>query len=112
MKQTARVLIAGFAVNVLTVVAALSAWADGPQSDPLPSWNETAPKKALLAFVERVAKEGSPGFVPVPDRIAVFDNDGTLWTEQPIYVQLIFAVDRVKALAPQHPEWKAKEPFA
>lgn len=80
-------------------------------ADPLPSWNNTAPKKAIVAFVERVSKEGSPDFVPVDERIATFDNDGTLWSEQPMYVQLSFALDRVKALAPQHPEWKEKQPF-
>ncbi len=81
-------------------------------ADPLPSWNETAAKKAIVAFVERVTKEGSSDFVPVPERIATFDNDGTLWAEQPMYFQFLFAIDRVKALAPQHPEWKQKEPFA
>ena len=81
-------------------------------ADPLPSWNDTAPKKAIVTFVERVTRDGSPDFVPVPERIATFDNDGTLWAEQPIYFQLLFAVDRVKALAAQHPEWKTKEPFA
>jgi phosphoglycolate phosphatase-like HAD superfamily hydrolase len=80
--------------------------------DPLPSWNETAPKKAVIAFVEKVTKEGSPDFVPVPERIATFDNDGTLWAEKPVPFQFVFAVDRVKALAPQHPEWKTKQPFA
>jgi phosphoglycolate phosphatase-like HAD superfamily hydrolase len=80
--------------------------------DPLPSWSDTAPKKAIVAFVERVTKEGSPDFVPGPERIATFDNDGTLWAEQPMYFQGLFLVDRVKALAPQHPEWKAEEPFA
>jgi len=65
-----------------------------------------------MAFVERVTKQGSPDFVPAAERIATFDNDGTLWAEQPIYFQLAFALDRVKALAPQHPEWKDKEPFA
>ncbi len=80
--------------------------------DPLPSWNDTAPKQAITAFVEKVTKEGSPDFVPVPERIATFDNDGTLWCEQPLYVQLQFALDRVKVLAPQHPEWKDQEPFA
>ena len=80
--------------------------------DPLPSWNDTAPKKAIVDFVAKVTKEGSPDFVPVAERIATFDNDGTLWCEQPMYFQLIFALDRVKALAPQHPEWKDKEPFA
>ncbi len=80
--------------------------------DPLPSWNDTAPKKAIMAFVERVTKEGSAEFVRPEERIATFDNDGTLWAEQPIYFQFAFAIDRVKALAPQHPEWKTKEPFA
>jgi phosphoglycolate phosphatase-like HAD superfamily hydrolase len=81
------------------------------QSDPLPSWNDTAPKAAIVAFVEKVSKDGSPDFVPEPERIAVFDNDGTLWTEQPMYVQLAFALDRVKALAPEHPDWATTQPF-
>ena len=81
-------------------------------ADPLPSWNDTTPKRAIITFVEKVAEKDSPEFVPAPERIAVFDNDGTLWSEQPMYFQLFFAIDRVKALAPQHPEWKAKEPFA
>ena len=80
--------------------------------DPLPSWNDGAAKQSIVAFVERVTKPGSPDFVPVPERIAVFDNDGTLWCEQPLPVQLYFALDRVKALAPQHPEWQTQEPFA
>jgi phosphoglycolate phosphatase-like HAD superfamily hydrolase len=86
--------------------------APGFAQEPLPSWNDTAPRKAIVAFVERVTKEGSPDFVPAPERIATFDNDGTLWAEQPIYIQLVFALDRVKALAPLHPEWQDKEPFA
>ncbi|UWU16849.1 haloacid dehalogenase-like hydrolase (plasmid) [Rhizobium sullae] len=81
------------------------------QTDPLPSWNDTAPKAAIVAFVEKVTKEGSPEFVPELERIAVFDNDGTLWTEHPMYTQLAFALDRVKALAPEHPEWKDTQPF-
>jgi phosphoserine phosphatase len=81
-------------------------------ADPLPSWNDTGPKKAIVAFLENVTKPGSPDFVPAAERIAVFDNDGTLWCEQPVPVQLFFALDRVRALAPQHPEWKDKEPFA
>lgn len=84
----------------------------GQATDPLVSWNDTAPKRSIVAFVEKVTKEGSPDFVPVAERIAVFDNDGTLWAEQPMYFQVLFALDRVKALAPQHPEWKTKEPFA
>jgi phosphoglycolate phosphatase-like HAD superfamily hydrolase len=79
--------------------------------DPLPSWNDTGLKKAIIAFVEKVTKDGSPDFVPTAERIATFDNDGTLWAEQPVYFQFQFALDRVKALAPQHPEWKEKEPF-
>jgi phosphoglycolate phosphatase-like HAD superfamily hydrolase len=80
--------------------------------NPLPSWNDTAPKKAIVAFVDKVTKEGSADFVPPAERIATFDNDGTLWCEQPIYFQFAFAIDRVKALAPQHPEWKKQQPFA
>lgn len=81
-------------------------------ADPLPSWNDTAPKKAIVNFIEKITDQGSPDFMPASERIAVFDNDGTLWTEQPMYFQLFFALDRVKELAPQHPEWKDKEPFA
>jgi phosphoserine phosphatase len=79
--------------------------------DALPSWNNGPSKKALTSFVSRVTTEGSPDFVPVAERFAVFDNDGTLWAEQPMYFQLAFALDRVKALAPQHPEWQTREPF-
>ncbi|OWW04609.1 haloacid dehalogenase [Rhizobium sp. R72] len=81
------------------------------QSDPLPSWNDTAPKAAIVAFVEKVTRAGSSDFVPEPERMAVFDNDGTLWVEHPMYTQLAFALDRVKTLAPQHPEWKDVQPF-
>src|SRR5436309_13156432 len=80
--------------------------------DPLPSWNDGATKKSITDFVAKVTKEGSSDFVPPEERIVTFDNDGTLWCEQPMYFQLLFAMDRVKALAPQHPEWKTKEPFA
>jgi phosphoglycolate phosphatase-like HAD superfamily hydrolase len=79
--------------------------------DPLPSWNDGASKNAISDFVSRVTKEGGPDFVPAADRIATFDNDGTLWSEQPVYFQIAFALDRVKALARQHPDWKAKQPF-
>ena len=81
-------------------------------ADPLPSWNDTAAKQSVTAFVEKVTKEGSPDFVPPAERIATFDNDGTLWAEQPMYFQAFFVFDRIKTLAPQHPEWKEKEPFA
>jgi phosphoglycolate phosphatase-like HAD superfamily hydrolase len=80
-------------------------------SDPLPSWNASVSKGAIVDFVGRVTREGGPDFVPPAERIATFDNDGTLWSEQPIYFQLGFALDRVKALAAQHPEWKDTQPF-
>ena len=81
-------------------------------ADPLLSWNDGPAKQSIVAFVEKVTTPGSPDFVPVPERIAVFDNDGTLWSEQPVPVQFYFVADCVKALAPSHPEWKSKEPFA
>jgi phosphoglycolate phosphatase-like HAD superfamily hydrolase len=81
------------------------------QTDPLPSWNDGPTKKSITDFVAKVTKEGGPDFVPVPERIATFDNDGTLWCEQPLYIQFVFALERVKALAPKHPEWKEKQPF-
>jgi phosphoglycolate phosphatase-like HAD superfamily hydrolase len=80
-------------------------------ADPLPSWNAGSTKQSILAFVAKVTKEGAPEFVPPAERIATFDNDGTLWAEQPLYFQLAFALDRVKALAAEHPEWRQKEPF-
>ena len=84
--------------------------AQGP--DPLPSWNDGKAKQSIIDFVGRVTTSASPDFVPPTERIATFDNDGCLWAEQPMYFQLLFALDRVKALAPQHPEWKEREPFA
>lgn len=80
-------------------------------AEPLPSWNDTATKQAIVSFVERVSTVGSPDFVPPEERIATLDNDGTLWTEHPMYTQLAFALDRVRALAPRHPEWKTQQPF-
>jgi len=100
------------AVMVATALALFGCAAARPAADPLPSWNDGKAKQSIVDFVAKVTKEGSPDFVPVPERIATFDNDGTLWCEQPVPVQLYFALDRVKALAPQHPEWKDKEPFA
>jgi phosphoglycolate phosphatase-like HAD superfamily hydrolase len=81
-------------------------------ADPLPSWNDGQAKQSILKFVNKVTTAGSQDFVSPPERIATFDNDGTLWSEQPMYFQLIFALDRVRALAPQHPEWQTQEPFA
>ena len=99
------------AVVAVALLARIAAAAD-PAADPLSSWNAGAAKTAIVAFVANVTKDGGPDFVPIPERIATFDNDGTLWAEQPMYFQLLFALDRVKALAPEHPEWKTKEPFA
>src|SRR4249919_970172 len=81
------------------------------QTDPLPSWNDGASKSSITNFVARVATQGGPDFVPPDQRIATFDNDGTLWIEQPMYVQLAFALDRVKVLAPLNPGWKTRQPF-
>lgn len=80
-------------------------------SDPLLSWNDNANKKAIIGFVTKTTTEGSQDFIPVADRIACFDNDGTLWSEQPMYFQLAFAIDQVKIMAKHHPEWNNKEPF-
>jgi phosphoglycolate phosphatase-like HAD superfamily hydrolase len=77
----------------------------------LPSWNEGKAKNAIIDFVNKTTQKGSADFIPLSDRIACFDNDGTLWSEQPLYFQFFFAIDRIKAMAPQHPEWKTKEPF-
>jgi phosphoglycolate phosphatase-like HAD superfamily hydrolase len=97
-----------FVVLAIVIAGLTTAYAQ----DPLSSWNDGQAKKSITEFVDKVTKEGSPDFVPPEERIATFDNDGTLWCEQPMYFQLLFALDRVKALAPQHPEWKTKEPFA
>src|SRR5688572_2933540 len=98
------------AVAAIASVVVITAGAQ-PRED-LPSWNDGAARKAIVTFVERVTRAGGPDYVAPAERIAVFDNDGTLWCEQPIYFQLAFALDRINALAPEHPEWKDKEPFA
>lgn len=94
----------------LVMLAAQPLAAQSP--DPLPSWNNGQSKQAIRAFVRKVVRSGSPDFVPPAQRIATFDNDGTLWGEQPFYFQFLFAVDRIKAMAAKRPEWKEKEPFA
>ena len=96
--------LCGIAAALLTATAFAA--------DPLSSWNDTAPKKAIIQFVQNVTNKESPSFVPREKRIATFDNDGTLWAEQPMYFQLFFVVDRIKALAPKHPEWNTQEPYA
>ena len=93
------------------VILCLGATAGWAQTDPLPSWNDTAPKTAILDFVGRVTKDGGADYVPPAERIATFDNDGTLWAEQPVYFQLAFALDRIAAMAPEHPAWSETEPF-
>lgn len=97
--------------SLLLLAAVFAAGARPEAADPLPSWNDGAAKLAIRKFITEATKEGAPSFVPPAERIAVFDNDGTLWSEQPMYFQLAFAIDRVKALAPQHPDWKEKQPF-
>ncbi|QIG52645.1 haloacid dehalogenase-like hydrolase [Nordella sp. HKS 07] len=103
-----RHLLVAMAAGALSGIAGRAARA---QADVLPSWSDGPVKQSILDFVKRVSQEGTADFVPVPERIAVFDNDGTLWSEQPVYFQFAFALDRVKALAPEHPEWKTTEPF-
>jgi phosphoserine phosphatase len=99
------IAVALFCAVFLTSIIARAA-------DSLPSWNDGKAKQSIITFVTKITTPGTPDFVPVAERIATFDNDGTLWCEQPVPVQLYFALDRVKALAPQHPEWKTNEPFA
>ncbi len=102
-------------ITRLTILTLLAGWAGAlaaRAADPLPSWNDGRAKQSIIEFVAKVTNPGSPGFVPVAERIATFDNDGTLWAEQPMYFQVFFAIDRIKVLAPKHPEWKDKEPFA
>ena len=101
-------------VLLLLLLPVLAAGPSGQPSsgpDPLPSWNDSASKNAIRNFVARVTASSGPDFVPVAERIAVFDNDGTLWSEHPMYFQVLFAFDRVHALAPTHPEWKDRQPF-
>jgi phosphoglycolate phosphatase-like HAD superfamily hydrolase len=104
-----RSILAGLLVS--TAALSLPAASALAQDNPLPSWNDGRSKSSILDFVSAATREGSADFVPVPERIATFDNDGTLWCEQPMYVQLAFALDRVKALSNKHPEWKHKQPF-
>jgi phosphoglycolate phosphatase-like HAD superfamily hydrolase len=109
---TRRVLLSALAAlpTLIGPLRPMSARAQA-QTDPLPSWNDGAVKAAITGFVARVATQGSPDFVPAEQRIATFDNDGTLWCEQPMYFQVAFALDRMKALSAQHPEWKDTQPF-
>jgi phosphoglycolate phosphatase-like HAD superfamily hydrolase len=105
------VLAAFLALGCAGTAVAQSIAPSAPLSDPLLSWNDGAPKKSIVDFVARVTTPGAPDFVPDEQRIATFDNDGTLWCEQPVYFQVAFAFDEVKRLASQHPEWKTTQPF-
>lgn len=111
MKQFFSYLKAIFFCAVAAIVVSMATAAFAQSDDPLPSWNEGEAKGAIVRFVKEVTTTGDAKFVSPAERIAVFDNDGTLWAEQPMYFQLEFAFDRVKALAPMHPEWKQKQPF-
>jgi FMN phosphatase YigB (HAD superfamily) len=97
---------------VIALAATGAALGQSTGADPLPSWNDGPSRTSIVDFVTRVTKEGSPDFVAPADRIATFDNDGTLWTEQPMYIELAFTIDRVKELAPQHPDWQTRQPYA
>jgi hypothetical protein len=107
-----KVLASAALTGVLLLASCQQASQRVAETDPLPSWNDTVSKEAIVEFVTRVTHLGNPDFIPPSERIATFDNDGTLWAEQPIYFQLAFALDRIKAMAPQHPEWEKQEPFA
>lgn len=101
-------MFARFTILVLAVILCITPCSGAA---PLPSWNDGAARESITSFVEAVTREGTPEYVPQAERVAVFDNDGTLWAEQPMYFQLFFAIDRVRALAPEHPEWQEQEPF-
>jgi phosphoglycolate phosphatase-like HAD superfamily hydrolase len=104
-------IIAAFRNTLFFALAAFASAAWAQEAGPLPSWNDGAAKARIVAFVQAVTDADGKDHVPAGDRIAVFDNDGTLWSEQPMYVQLAFALDRVKVLASEHPEWKDQQPF-
>tara|TARA_R110000764_G_scaffold93612_1_gene177227 strand:+ start:606 stop:1613 length:1008 start_codon:yes stop_codon:yes gene_type:complete len=95
----------------LLVVCTCTSTAFAQSTDPLPSWNDGASKSAIIGFVQKVTEQGSKDFVPEAERIATFDNDGTLWSEQPLYFQGLFALDQIREQAPNHPEWKTEEPY-
>jgi len=98
-------------LNILAFATWLAITNPAFAENPLPSWNDGPARHAIIGFVEKTTDPDSPDFVPVPKRITTFDNDGTLWVEHPMYTQLVFAIDRVSQLAPQHPEWKTMQPF-
>jgi hypothetical protein len=110
MRMSVRLGIRSF-VLAAALAAASVCLAQTATPDPLPSWNDGAAKSAIVKFVADTTTVGAPGFVPPAERIATFDNDGTLWAEQPLYFQFLLGIDRIKALAPKHPDWKTTEPY-
>jgi len=100
-----------FLFLLLLLLGACAAQRPEPATDPMPSWNDGPVKQSILSFVGDVTEASGGDFIPVEDRIAVFDNDGTLWSEKPTYFQLLFILDRIRALAPEHPEWQSQQPF-
>jgi len=111
MCSTKTLIILGLFLQMFLFACTNKATTEKIGSDPLPSWNDGKTKSAIIDFVNDVTNPQSANFIEVADRIATFDNDGNLWLEQPVYFQLFFAIDRVKQLAPEHPEWKSEEPF-
>jgi hypothetical protein len=107
LKQELKLLVAVLCINLFYACSVKQ----NDSIDPLPSWNEGKSKQSIIDFVNDVSNENSPNYIKPEDRIATFDNDGCLWSEQPYYFQLQFAIDRIKAMAPDHPEWKSTQPF-
>jgi phosphoserine phosphatase len=112
LKKIIRQVLTPCGLLAVALLLGFSPHSTAQAADELPSWNDGTSKRSIVEFVAQVTRQGGPAFVPPAERIATFDNDGTLWAEQPLYFQFLFAIDRVKALAPQHPEWTDKEPFA
>jgi hypothetical protein len=107
LKQKLKLFVAVLCINLFYACSVKQ----NDSIDPLPSWNEGKSKQSIIDFVNDVSNENSPNYIKPEDRIATFDNDGCLWSEQPYYFQLQFAIDRIKAMAPDHPEWKSTQPF-
>lgn len=103
--------LAAIAVFIVLMISNVRVMAQSRIADPLPSWNDGQPKQTIIDFVQDVTDPDSANYLPIGDRLAVFDNDGTLWLEKPVYIQLAFILDQIKVLAPQHPEWQTEEPF-
>ncbi|MFC5755640.1 HAD family hydrolase [Rhizobium sp. GCM10022189] len=112
LRMTRRTFVKGPPLVAASLATGATDLPAAAQDRVLPSWNDTAARQRIIDFIKATTTDGGEGYVAPADRIAIFDNDGTLWSEQPFYIQLGFMLDRVKTLAPEHPEWKTKEPFA